>query len=126
MSKVTTKAGNTETKLSRLQKQILLCIWKYRNVSEDKGPPIWIYWSPEFWSSFSRGRELAELAYGPKNGENQMTVLSRSLRRLEARGLVVRDGGSGWPGGGRRTWRVRLTERGEDVALMLINGQQTS
>lgn len=115
--------------LSKLQKAILVWLLEQHNSMRERGqnPHEYDFWAGAgtFWAKRRKtfyGRPVnlfgttKHQRYGnaPRYWRNEAQAVSRALRRLEERGLVIR-----WIGWTGYTSRAELTEAGESVAAEL-------
>jgi hypothetical protein len=110
---------NGEAHLSISQKEILLYVWRETSrrekVFKARGDHNLLarlqYWGIEWYPSL-----VFQWGYEPWSPTDR-AVCSRSLRRLEQRGLVERKNER--TGASRRTTNVRLTGRGRKIAKQI-------
>ena len=105
------KLSEASKKLSWLQKRILQAILEYTTLIEtsnnDHAKALLNIWGVPWYPA--KGQEDWE--------RSDSAIISRALRRLEARGLVERN--NDITRNGRRTTRVKLTPLGLSIAKRL-------
>jgi hypothetical protein len=96
-------------KLSQLQKKILVrLVEKTESDSENGSADLGFEWNPWEW--------FKESKWFDKTKPSRRINLSRSLKNLEDRGLIIRQAANG-----KRTTHVKLTGLGRFVSKMLTN-----